>query len=1601
MVNGIIMDAIFNSNELKKKLLKERHALLDLSTRNRLINVPLLNSKSKIIEIVDEKSSEVFAMLSKGKSMSFIANPKSGEIAEADDVEGFEGLPIPDEELDENGLAARHKDSFLQTKFSPENLQKRTFDMYQDAISIEQEQGVNILYLGLGILKWYDADTSDKQRFAPLILLPVKLERQSAAEKFKLSTRGEPPSINLTLQAKLKQEFNVTIEDFSNEDDVDLIEYCASVAEATKLQKRWEVYPDKMVLGFFSFSKFLMYRDLDAENWPESNSIGDNELVKALLGEGFPETDALFDEDVKIDDVLSPLEMNHIVDADSSQTIAIAEVVAGRNLVVKGPPGTGKSQTITNIIAAAVAKGKKVLFVAEKLAALEVVHRRLKNNGLGDLTLELHSNKAHKKSILEELKRVKESATPNLLDDSEVVSTINSSINILNAHPEKMEEIVTKSGMKAREVLSRSIKYSKQIKGSDLQLVEPQNWTKEDLKIRRELIEDLSLSCEKLGKVETHPWRGVKCQAFDPSEIATLMEKISQAHATLENIIDNVLKASQFANIDANISLSELSNLKSYLDVATVPNCADRKAISDPSWNNINVVSELANSGNEISKIETSINDMFNEAGKSANYDTIRASLVTKGKSLFRFLDGNFKNALLLLKSYLKIELPKSYDERITIIDQILEYQSAIKRYESSLYTKTAFGDAWKESSSKWSELISICEWRKNLKDIPNQVFVQIAFLESNDFDRLKHHGQKIIELEEIVKSQIGELFNILEIDIAKAFGEPSLPEIKFVKLEERVADWRENKEKLSQYTNYYKISRRAKELGLEDIIKALDNGIVSYSDILELFESLYANAMKIELFKLIPQLKEFDGESFERIISRYCDADKKLTHIVKNKVRHKHAIERPKGAGGVGQLGFLNGEIARKRGHKPIRRLLADACGVIQQLKPVFMMSPLSIAQYLQPGAIEFDLLVIDEASQIEPVDALGAVARSKQIVVVGDEKQLPPTSFFKKLSGEADDDQDDEVIGLQVKDTESILDLCLAKGAPYRMLMWHYRSKHQSLITVSNQQFYNNKLFIVPSPFNSHPAKGLQFQFNPEAVYGKGTTRTNPEQATIVANAVMSHYENNPEQSIGVATFSEAQRHEILKRLEILRKNNQSLDQHLTAQGEEPFFVKSIENIQGDERDVILISVGYGKDDKGNLAHNFGPVNREGGERRINVLISRAKQRCVVFSNFRGADIDLSRVNNESLGVSSLKCFLNYAETGGFGLGEASGNEYDSEFEEEVAKKLMNYGYQVETQIGSSGFRVDLAIKDPNNPGRFLLGIECDGVQYHSSKSARDRDRLRQEVLESHGWIIHRIWGADWLLRPDIEMAKVKAAYDRALETWQKRDAGYGSVPPKSDKAKIDVIKLKEVEVVQTDDEDQSNEYELADFVVDVSNEPHLTSVSKLASYIYQIIDMESPIHIDEIATRIRMLWGLKKAGNRIRDAVSVAVSACIKLCNSNFAQGKSEGIYSRLISKVDNFYYIKDREVKVRNRANVGSPSLKKPDMISPLEIETAISQIVRDNFGATEDEVITAVSRQLGFLATSQVLKERIQGSIKSMIFKKSELDLKDGFLTICE
>ncbi len=410
-----------------------------------------------------------------------------------------------------------------------------------------------------------------------------------------------------------------------------------------------------------------------------------------------------------------------------------------------------------------------------------------------------------------------------------------------------------------------------------------------------------------------------------------------------------------------------------------------------------------------------------------------------------------------------------------------------------------------------------------------------------------------------------------------------------------------------------------------------------------------------------------------------------------------------------------------------------------------------------MELGSANFDLVVFDEASQVRPVDALGSLLRGKKAVVVGDSKQMPPTSFFDRISHVDENSDDEESV---TADIESVLDLFASQGAPSRTLRWHYRSRHQSLIAVSNREFYNNDLVVFSSPDSEREGVGLQYHHLPDAVYDRGRSRTNPKEAETVARAVMEHAARNPELSLGVAAFSQAQGQVIYDRLETLQRQDDSVEAFFSAHPEEPFFVKNLENVQGDERDVIFISVGYGRDERGQVNQNFGPLNNEGGERRLNVLITRAKQQCRVFTNLHHEDI-----TSQTIGMRALRTFLAYAETGNMPDNPyVSSFEVDSPFQRAVTERLKERGYLVHQEVASGGRFVDIAIEDPQRPGRYVIGIECDGASYHSSRSARDRDRLREEVLRGLGWELHRIWSTDWFRNPERELKRAVDAIESA---------------------------------------------------------------------------------------------------------------------------------------------------------------------------------------------------------------------------------------------
>ncbi|WP_446743496.1 DUF4011 domain-containing protein [Silvibacterium acidisoli] len=553
---------------------------------------------------------------------------------------------------------------------------------------------------------------------------------------------------------------------------------------------------------------------------------------------------------------------------------------------------------------------------------------------------------------------------------------------------------------------------------------------------------------------------------------------------------------------------------------------------------------------------------------------------------------------------------------------------------------------------------------------------------------------------------------------------------------------------------------RSAKHLhmaGLEYLVTLCLNGSLQHEALVSTFEYLFCDTLLRRLFSEHPDLWRLSGVSHEEARSQFASLDQSVINLSQLDLAYR-ASRRPIPPGIRGsvvkettEFALVQHEIAKQRAHIPIRQLMLRAGRAVQGLKPCFMMSPMSVAQFLAPGQLSFDLIVMDEASQLRPEDALGAVARGTQLVIVGDPKQLPPTSYFQRT---IDDEAEEEEDKSAVAEGESILDIALSRYQPVRRLRWHYRSQHHSLIAFSNSEFYDGNLVVFPSAYHEHSDLGVKY-VDAKGIY---ENRRNPLEAERVVDAILEHIMLYPSESLGVVTMNFEQRELIEELLDAKLKQDSFSNGWIETKEAtpEPFFIKNLENVQGDERDVIFISVTYGPDSQGNYFQRFSGINSQSGQRRLNVLITRAKKRTVVFSSL---DPDMIRSEPSTpWGVRALKGYMQFAKNGISARPEISpGAEPSNEHEAAVGAVLKAEGYDVVPQVGVSGYFIDLAVRHPKKPGAFLLGIEFDGKSYHSGRSARDRDRLRQMTLENQGWKIHRVWSTDWFKNRDGEIERL----------------------------------------------------------------------------------------------------------------------------------------------------------------------------------------------------------------------------------------------------
>lgn len=1375
-----------------------KRKLLDLSLRNRILNY---RDTKKSIPLACPDLAGLENRLAEGGR--FDVRPKTDVMAGPDP----RSAELHEERLGQDAIEQHLRDELgkgrLHAKLTENELDKRLVEIYRAARLSLEESGANTLYLAVGFLSWYETPTSEPPRRAPILLLPVTLERLPAQRGYRLSLSEDEARINVTLLEKLRSEYQVDIDGLDeltlDEAGLDVPAILKRFREVVKDIARWDVV-EETVLGLFSFTKFLMWRDLQ----DRSAQLMQSPVVRHLVEPGSDGSGLTLDQPLpdpeELDRDRPPHETLCPTDADSSQLAAVFAADDGHSFVLEGPPGTGKSQTITNLIAHALANGKRVLFVSEKMAALGVVQKRLSRMGLGPFCLELHSNHSNKRGVLEQLEdalNVAGAAPPeHWRAEADRLGASRASLNGLV----QALHITWPVGLSVYQITARLIGM-RGVPAVDFGLDAVTQLSAERLAAMLDAAHRLSTAASAVGTIDQHPYRaaGVTGYRSDlPDTLKTQCAAAEQAVRGLSDAAGAMLDALKLGSTGTAVSAAELSadTLRWLIGLGALLQEAPRPTAE------LLAAADYANVRQQIEQQITRGEQRDAERGRLfARYEpkvleedlpTLRAKLAD-GMTALPVLSwfkcyGPRKRVSLALK-------PEASVPANTVLLNDLDALIKLKAEDAALAEpenpgRAYIDKAWRDGEAAWDEIRAVLEWTRRYREHMTQsaarVFGDPAVME-RDAKRLSiddreaflagdDGAQRTARLRETVDTltdRLESLNTLMDADPTLGWGPPE--DAGYLDtVSTTLEDWQNGTARLRDWTHWCTTREIAEAHDLGPLIGAYRARSVSPSQFDEVVERGVLTQWHAAVCDAQPTLGNFHSGEHARQIAEFREIDRRYLDLTAQQVHATLAERVPMLFGeptAHSEVGILKRQLKLKRRHMPVRKLIRELPNLLPRLKPCLLMSPLSVAQYLDTHdtAPPFDLIVFDEASQIPVWDAVGAIARGKTCVIVGDSKQLPPTSFFQKL--ESDDDEPGSSGGPDENDfveLESILDECVAAGLPSMRLRWHYRSRHESLIAFSNVHYYQGELNTFPSPIDETDTLGVCMRYIPEAHYDRGKTRTNPIEAEhLVAEVIarLKGYTLDTYQSIGIVTFSMAQQTLIEDLLDAARREHPEIDPFFSPQVEEPVFIKNLENVQGDERAEIFFSICYGPDSTGKVAMNFGPLNREGGERRLNVAITRARRRVAVFTSLRADQIDLSRT--QQVGVKHLRSFLDYADRGAPAIGEASSSAGldGSAFESAVASALREKGHTLDLNVGMSGYRVSLAVRDPQQPGRYLVGIECDGPYYRKAPAARDRDRTRPSVMRGLSWRLHRLWSLDWWHDPQRELAAIEDAIVRAV--------------------------------------------------------------------------------------------------------------------------------------------------------------------------------------------------------------------------------------------
>lgn len=1339
-------------NGLSKTEYWERK-ILDLSLSNALISMSFGRNTLPVMAGLD-MIRYLTGELQEGRSFRVLAAPAeleqlppNGDMdAQNECIKSFRALTEGDIHSGRLRLLLNEKETLLKLK-----------TVYRNAHTFMEESGANVLYLAAGLLKWRQKP-DEKARYAPLVLIPVNLERKTANTDYTLSLREDEWQMNITLFEMLKQKFGIDIKNVETVPVIDgQVAYKAlftTVRKAISLKEGWDVV-DRAYIGIFSFGQFMMWKDLH----DHADMFSAQPIVASLIeGHLTWEPKGAFLSQEELDCTLKPSDLVTPVSADGSQLVAIQAAAEGQSFVMHGPPGTGKSQTITNMIANALYQGKTVLFLAKKMPALEVVQKRLEDIGLGPFCLELHANKASKRHVLEQFEE-----TLKLTDQRHEALYDRTSEQVMEKRMEirSLIELLhkpTKCGKSLYELMGILEEYHDAPDSAAFDTASAMLVTAEELADWRRQLEILQETAAKLPDIADHPLKAIRRKEFKRHEKLQLRQQMQLWFTRYENLKSDIEEMQAKTGIEncADVELREYISLADVLSHAVIyPELMTELLESGEDMESICAACKEIEKTREVM---AEVDAEYDRGIMSADLHDAREGWQIAGEDQSKMSRIIRAGAMRLLKKYaLEPEsiTPDSVGARLDRLVVLQNYYN--KAGNSSKLVKRLLKEGkkvdwplWEKADRRMQQVLD----RLDMLAIDEESYVRLQDYiheqalhpdenfrdDRKQFAGIKSHYAALKQCTADIMDMAGYEFNAEKGSLSDLMLGGEWPEM--------LRDWQMHFQDIDAWCCYIQESGHAEEIGLGPVVAAIENGLAA-EDIFPAFYKGWAGTYVRRMIERNSQFQYFNGLTYDRIIEKYRKLCQEFEEMSRQEIRARLMDRLPdKNEGSSSKsLSILQKAIMGGGSKLTVRQLFAKMPEAVRILAPCMLMSPSSVAQFIDPDFPKFDLIIIDEASQMPTCEAVGALARGRSVVIAGDEQQLPPTNFFKKkAAGE----------NIELDDLESILDDTLALNMPQCYLNWHYRSAHESLIAFSNANYYDHGLRTFPSTDNQKSA--VKF-VNVEGVYDRSGTRTNEKEAKAVIEEMRSRILADSTRSIGVITFNIAQCGMIEDGWADILDSDETLSA-IVRDMETPVFIKNLENIQGDERDVILFSLGYGPDEEGKMSMNFGPVNQRGGHRRLNVAVTRARREMVVFASFDPSNIQTTP--RSAQGLKDLKAFMEYAKVGYAALDydEMPLTEERTTVNRQIAERLSEKGYQADINIGTSDFRIDVAVRNPDCPEEYLLGIIFDDDAKALADTVKDRVILQKEVLGRMGWDILNLWLMDWWEDRETQIQRIVVA-------------------------------------------------------------------------------------------------------------------------------------------------------------------------------------------------------------------------------------------------